>query len=311
MPKEQLPQETPRKTPLVLVKKTFSPNTLAIWLFLALIAALDACSAKALGMDVLASNMFLTKSIVCLLLAAIVCKYLLRLDLPAQAAHMAAVICAFLPLAYITSYLAVAAHYPLIDGPLAAADRALGLDWLADYQWVIAHPRVYAILAKVYAGIGLQFVVLLLLFFWRRQYDRGWELIRLSMLCCMVCILVSTFWPAAGAFHYYGVRKNSSYVRTFMALYQGHIKIIGNRLLEGIIQFPSFHAMMAVVLVYATRGFKLISIGYILLNIVTIISMPYIGGHHYADILAGLPLALGTILAERYISTRCLNQTIK
>ncbi len=291
------------------IKRTFSANTIFVWSFMITLAVTDACWAQYDGMTVLASNMFLTKSIICLLLAAIICKHLLKRDMPAQLTHMAAVICVFLPLSYILSYLAVSAHYPLIDSRLAAADRALGLGWPASYHWVNAHPRILVILSKAYDSFTAQFLALLALFFWQERYDRGWELIWLSMLCCVACVLVSIPFPAAGAFHYYGIPGRNAYVRVFMALHQGHLKIIGNRHLKGIIQFPSFHTMMAVVLAYSARGFGLLSIGYVLLNILVLVSAPYLGGHHYADIWGGLVLALAVILAERHVCARLLKKT--
>ena len=73
--------------------------------------------------------------------------------------------------------------------------------------------------------------------------------------------------------------------------------------MQGIIQFPSYHAAGAVLLSYAVAGFpRWIVVPTIIVETVLIVSAIPIGGHHLVDVLAGAALAIASIALARYIS---------
>ena len=182
---------------------------------------------------------------------------------------------------------------------MVAADRALGLDWLAAYKWVAAHPLLHKALWFGYSSVTIQIITLLLVMAYRGQSARSWEMLWLFVAACTICILFSGPWPAAGAFGYYHVETDNAYVQAFMALHAGTLRSIGETDVQGIVQFPSFHVALGIFLTYVTRGMPLLFLTFLELNILLFISTPAIGGHHFADLWGGIVLALITIFVVK------------
>jgi len=204
---------------------------------------------------------------------------------------------AFTAAGAILSYLAASSKFPLIDRYLAGADAAIGFDWLSLFRWVQEHPGVDRVLAVSYGSgipqIGVLLVVLPVL----GQFERMREFVWLFVLTLLIIIPFSWLVPAEGAWAYYGVAHltNAYYLPHFNALRAGAMPEIAMAQVVGIIQFPSFHAALALILIYVSRGISYLFPISFLLNLAMIASTPTSGGHHFTDILAGLavvPLAI-------------------
>ena len=84
-----------------------------------------------------------------------------------------------------------------------------------------------------------------------------------------------------------------------MGLHDGTVRVIGDRHVEGVIQFPSFHMALAILLTYVTRGMPVLFLLFLEINTLLFISTPAVGGHHFADLWGGIVLALMTIFVVR------------
>ena len=275
-------------------------NTKLVWFLMALFGVIDAIGLKAEGIRIVPHD-FLTNilTIAILLAISVIYTYVRRSDRIAEMTHMGAVFLAFAAVSAIASYLVAELQRPLVDDYLAAADRALGLDWLASYKWVVAHPHIKQGLFVAYGSLIPQIVFLLLFLNFRGRCARGWEMMWLFMVSCMICVAFSGLWPAMGAFGYYNVEPDSNYVHVFKALHNGTLKVMGDSRVEGIIQFPSFHMALAILLTYVARGMPILFLTLLEINILVFISTPAIGGHHFADLWGGIVLALMTIFVVR------------
>ena len=204
---------------------------------------------------------------------------------------------AFMASGAVLSYLAVTTKFPLVDRYLAAADAAMGLDWPWLFTWVREHQEIARVLDLSY-GTGLfQMLILMMLLPALGRLDRLREFLWLFVLTTLITIPLSALMPAAGAWAHYGVSHLTSnyYLPDFYALRSGEMHEIAMTKITGIIQFPSFHASVALMLIYVTRGISYLFPISCLLNIVMIASAPVYGGHHFMDIFAGLavlPLAI-------------------
>jgi len=96
--------------------------------------------------------------------------------------------------------------------------------------------------------------------------------------------------PAEGAWAYYGVAHlvDAYYLPDFYALRAREMPEIVMAKTTGIIQFPSFHAAVALIFIYESRGIRILFPACMGLNALMIISTPTWGGHHLSDVLAGL-----------------------
>lgn len=277
-----------------------SLNTRIVWSLLGVFILADAAALKATGIS-LAPHALLPNMLAVsfLLFLTVVYTYFRKRPRIAEMTHMSAVFFVFTASMAICSYLTVAWQRPLIDDYLVAADHALGLDWLASYKWVIGHPLIRKALYVAYSTLVPQIVLLLLVLNFRGRCARGWEMMWLFMVSCMICLVFSAFWPAAGAFGYYHVETDRAYVHVFMALHNGTLRTIGDTPIQGIIQFPSFHVGLAILLTYIARGMWVLFLFLLEINILLLLSTAPIGGHHFADLWGGIALALVTIMAVR------------
>jgi hypothetical protein len=119
------------------------------------------------------------------------------------------------------------------------------------------------------------------------------------MVSCAICEICSGLWPAVGAFGYYNIEMDRGYVQAFLGLRDGTITTIGDQRVQGIIQFPSFHMGLGMLLTYVARGMPILFIFLLEVNILLVLSTPHIGGHHFADLWGGIALAVASIVIVR------------
>jgi membrane-associated phospholipid phosphatase len=201
--------------------------------------------------------------------------------------------------AAVLSYLVtgIAGGVALLDHRLAAADRALGFDWLGIYRWLQASPGLLLVARMLYASLGLQLLLLLLILSPMGRADRAREFFSAFVISSLAVILLGAALPAAGAFVEYGAAEAHSrpYVLQYLALRDGSLRLIDLGQVQGLVQFPSFHAALAALCCYAVRGMRLLFPASLVLNLLVIAATPTVGGHHLIDVIAGLLLAAATI----------------
>jgi hypothetical protein len=268
----------------------------ALWAIIVLIIVIDTLWAWSLGIRI-AQSPFVVFSF--FLISGINFVYAkLRPDRRiAVFAAAAAQLTAFTACGAILSYLTVTSRFPLIDRYLAAADAAMGFDWRLLFMWVHEHPAIDSVLALSY-GTGLfQIGVLLVVLNVVGQLERVREFVWPFVITLLIAVPVSWLFPAESAWVYFGVTNltNPYHLADFTALRAGQMREISIARVNGLITFPSFHAALGLILIYASRGIRVLfplSLGS---NALMIASTPFAGGHYLVDILAGLamvPLAV-------------------
>jgi membrane-associated phospholipid phosphatase len=280
-------------------KISASLNTWNIWALIAGFAVADALGLTMAGIGIapLALLGIVGRLAFLVLLAFIYTYYRPDVRIAALAHTMAATLSSMFVIA-LFSYMTVIWSGPLVDEHLVAFDQALGFHWKPAYDWVFARPLLYKGLTLAYCSILPQMIVLLFVLNFFGRIERCWEMIWLYLIACLLTMPFSVLWPAAGAYSYFHVLPDEPYVKVFTALRDGTFKTFGSDPILGVIQFPSLHAAAALIFAYVARGTKLL-IPFLLLNIAMLVSTPFIGGHHLADTLGGVVLAVVTILLVR------------
>jgi len=69
--------------------------------------------------------------------------------------------------------------------------------------------------------------------------------------------------------------------------------------LRGLIAFPSYHGVLAILLIWYARHVSWLRWPFLALNTVVLISTPEQGGHHLVDVLAAFPVAALAIFLAR------------
>ncbi|MGY3444025.1 MULTISPECIES: phosphatase PAP2 family protein [unclassified Bradyrhizobium] len=281
-------------------------ETRALWLVIAVIAVIDLVWLRMSGMSVALAP---AKAVMFVIVASLALVYVrFRPDRRiAELAIACAQLIAFTAVAAVLSYLTVTSKFPLIDRQLAAIDAALYLDWPAYFSWVDKHPAIKSILDTAYDSCLAQTAVLLVSLSACERFEQMREFVWLFMMALLVAIPISWIFPAVSAWVQFDVvaRADAYHLADFNALRAGQMTRIPLADVNGLITFPSFHTALAVILIYASRGMKLLFPVFLVLNLLVIASTPTIGGHYFIDVIAGAALVL-CLIGLRRMSWRTL-----
>jgi membrane-associated phospholipid phosphatase len=72
----------------------------------------------------------------------------------------------------------------------------------------------------------------------------------------------------------------------------------------GIVQFPSYHTVMAIVFTYVCRDVKLLLAPAAALNTLVVVSVPFSGNHYATDIVGGAIVAAVSLWAAGLLCKR-------
>lgn len=210
----------------------------------------------------------------------------------------------------LVSYLATATSRPLLDNYLAAGDASLGFDWVAYVRLLNAYPSIDHVLSMAYSSLSIQLLLLPAILALTARTDRLEEFVaHYGVAGCLTCLVMMAV-PAAGAFDFY--RPSPDILSSFSPgastrhLGQLHaLRTLKPFLLEhaeGLVTFPSFHAALAAIFAYSTRGIRYISLPVYALNAMMILATIPEGGHYLVDVLGGLAVAAVAIQFVRWIA---------
>jgi membrane-associated phospholipid phosphatase len=194
-----------------------------------------------------------------------------------------------------------ASPFPLADALLGRADAALGFDWLGWFMWLKANPTVHFMLAKAYASIPLQ-VLVLFVYFAYADMKRVDEVVLATVLSIAMIIPGMVLLPATGAWSQYGIGVVEPWRADILAL-RAHTLLTVNAT-QGIVAFPSFHTALGVLLANMARGRRLF-VPVLVLNLLLMASVMTEGAHYAVDMLSGAIVACLAIAASRSMLNRC------
>ncbi len=193
-----------------------------------------------------------------------------------------------------------------IDAPLAAIDRALGVDWPAMMAFVAHYPVTNMVLQLVYISVLPQIALLIPALGLKGKPEQIYALCLSVAAGAAIAIGVWTLAPSFGAFSVYQLPPN---VANHLALaLDGHYAKALIHLLatgpgrispsdaQGLIGFPSYHAVLALLVVWYARKLPVVRWVALVLNATVLVATPIQGGHHVIDVLAGFAVAALAIL---------------
>jgi membrane-associated phospholipid phosphatase len=212
---------------------------------------------------------------------------------------------AYTLVAAVLSYLGTSLSLPLLDAGFARADAALGLDWLAALDLANAWPLLGRVLRAAYATSMPQVLLVFLVLASTRQLGRLADFLALFTATSLATIVTASLLPAAGAFVYFdppaalrrvvGADAGIWHLAHFEALRSGAMRTIDPGTIEGLVTFPSFHAALAVITVWALWRTRWLALPALALNALVIVSTVPVGGHYYIDVVAGIAIAAAAV----------------
>jgi hypothetical protein len=203
------------------------------------------------------------------------------------------------------SYMASSVNAPFVDATLQEWDRGIGFDWLALQQWTDSTEWAAALFATVYLTSALQIPVAVFGLAATREISRLNTFITALLLATITTIIMSALLPALGAYPTYGFVTNPagaisryadvlSYQHDVLALRSGALRELSTTF-AGIITFPSYHTVVAVLAAWASWNMRWIGPANGAAAAVVILTTLPIGGHHFVDLIAGGLVACGCV----------------
>jgi membrane-associated phospholipid phosphatase len=246
----------------------------------------------------------LAPSAVCVALTAVAIFYRVLRPVPSFVLCLKALVAlvAFSTVFSMLTYCLAIPARPLADPMLARFDAALGLSAASTVEWTNARPAFATVMWVVYFSIIPQTILAIV---WlglsnqRAALDRF--LVRF-MIGGLISAILFYLLPARGTCESYPLAVPPHYeniLEHLDALRHGGRTLITWRDAEGLITFPSFHAIWAVLLIAAFWRQGLIRYPIALLNLAVVMSTVTTGMHYFADVIAGLIVAAAVIGATR------------
>jgi len=151
--------------------------------------------------------------------------------------------------------------------------------------------------------------LLVVLLGWRGKHENIYAFCLALTAGAAISISVWTLAPSFGAFSVYELPAEVSrrmplaldaqYAKDLMSLLANGPGHISPTSAKGLIGFPSFHAAMAMLVVWYARELSTVRWFVLALNLVVLVATPIQGGHHVVDVLAGLGVAvIGVVFAN-------------
>lgn len=209
---------------------------------------------------------------------------------------------------------------PLIDPLLIQFDASLGYHWPSLIAWLANHPGIARGLGYVYHSSLPQVLLTILLL---AALSREVALHRFLLVGIVTLILAVAIWwllPSIGpsAFQQIperdreatGLYYGPAYGEFLRSLVEVGPRRISPEMITGVVAFPSYHMIMALMVVWFTRGtFAFIPAA--LLNTAMVPATLSHGGHHLIDLAGGLVVfAVGVWIVGRLIRPQTAGQSV-
>src|SRR3954469_16889487 len=205
-------------------------------------------------------------------------------------------LCLFSLEASILNYLLLPHAGPRIDEMLARLDRAMGFDWPAAMRFMAGHPLLNAAALFAYSSMLPQ-VALLIIVLGSTRPARVYCLCASLALAALVCIAVWSFAPSFGAFSVYpaaapkmALALDWAYAQDLVRLLRDGPGLISPHDARGLIGFPSYHAALALLVIWYAWPHAMLRWPALALNIAVLAATPVQGGHHLVDVLGAVPV---------------------
>lgn len=204
---------------------------------------------------------------------------------------------AFTLVASVFNYLLLPVKFPLIDQQLLAMDAWFHYSWNSTVELAAQYPAISSLLRLIYFSSLPQLIVVVLVLGFSGRLQSLWEFLAVGCFGVLACILIWFFFPSLGpttlieitpeVIQKASLGVTPAYGAELRQLAEFGETFISPTKVLGLIAFPSFHMVMALMAVT-----YLLQVPYLrwLALIVNLLMVPAIlvhGGHYAVDLPAG------------------------
>ena len=208
----------------------------------------------------------------------------------------------FTTVASASTYLLLPVDNFGFDHFLASIDYCLGYEWIWFVSWFDNHALLGFSLAVIYGSSLIQMVSVILLLGLRGKVMSLHRFLATGVLSFLFGIaiwaLLPSFGPSAIIENPSDISRNTflvvgaEYGMQLRRVAHFGVSRISPHDALGLIAFPSFHAIMAMMVIVFSRGFGKLFYLYLPLNILMFPAILLHGGHHLVDVFAGITVFL-------------------
>jgi hypothetical protein len=199
----------------------------------------------------------------------------------------------------MASYPIAAINHGYADARLAAIDHHLRFNWLAWYEMVAAHPSLQLLGRAVYNSIFVTPAILLGYFAATGRQGDARGFILSFWIAAVLTLSLFSMMPAEGplAFLWRGpvpyMPVSALYQAELIPALRDHaLHSIDPGQLRGLVCAPSFHAASAALYIAAAWRATPLRWPLVTLNCAMLLATPVEGTHYFADLIAGILVAL-------------------
>lgn len=219
-----------------------------------------------------------------------------------EAIHLTIMISLFSYPMFILSYLVYTLNMPLIDSALALIDSYLGFSSSNLVYWSRNHLHWHVFFAVIYDMYYPELPFIIIYFYVFADKVCLNRFIMQVMLTILITIVIAGLLPSLGPYGWYPYEPAPMNLRSLNHIYELRQNILDIRLRDGVIAFPSLHAAMAFLYIYALRKTrKIVFFPVLLLNLLMIFSCLNVGEHYLADILGGAVVFLIVVGLDKLV----------
>ncbi len=209
------------------------------------------------------------------------------------------------------SYSATSLDLPMWDATFQAWDHVLAFDWKHWLTVLDGHPRINLVLVLAYHSMWPQLTLVLIALITIRDFRRLDVFLVAFALGAIITVVVAGLMPAMGPRAWLGITPadhpnitlavSPEFEMQAAALRSGAMKIIDAGNAQGLVTFPSFHTVTAMLLLLGFRSVPYLRWASLILNGIMLIAIPIEGSHYLVDVIAGIAVALSAWAAANAI----------
>jgi hypothetical protein len=215
-------------------------------------------------------------------------------------------LCAFSAAASLLNYMLLTVAGPRIDFLLTAVDHSMGFDWVQAMTVMSHHPILNKVFFVAYATTLPQIAALVIMLSLSGRHEEVYRFCLAVAVGALIAIGIWAIVPSLGAKSIYALpgsmehrmalEVTTDYGRALVNLLHHGPGYITPKDVRGLIAFPSYHAVLALLLIWYARGIAWLRWPALILNLVVLVSAPIQGGHHLIDIFGGSAVAVLAVL---------------
>ncbi|WP_058534979.1 phosphatase PAP2 family protein [Legionella saoudiensis] len=193
--------------------------------------------------------------------------------------------------------------FPLIDRHIVKLESFMGINTPAIVGWTNEHPLFRTLLSAIYDSLSYQMSIIPLFVLFSCRVHLMREYYFLLLFTVLIGFGFYYFFPtAAPASIFNHALFESSQIATGLKFTELHHHIVPTTNEGGLIAFPSFHAIWAILCVNLLREWPIACIVLAIINLMLIASCVLLGWHYITDIVGSFIVLFISYFALKYCS---------